>query len=173
MIRQDEIFPIGKITKLHGISGVVELAFTDDVFDRAESPYLVLEMDGLFVPFFWEEYRFKGQSSAIFKFEDIETEQEAQKIKGINVYYPACFAPKNEQPSSWKYFTGFAVHDTADNVLGTIEDVDDSSENILLTVRRPDGSEMLLPLHPDFVTGSDAQKRILTMDLPEGLTELN
>ena len=57
MIREDEVFHIGYISKFRGIAGEVELAFTDDAFDRGTSEYLVLEADGILVPFFWEEYK--------------------------------------------------------------------------------------------------------------------
>ena len=36
MIRKEEVYKIGRITKLHGIKGEVVLNFTDDVFDRVE-----------------------------------------------------------------------------------------------------------------------------------------
>ena len=39
--------------------------FSDDVFDRTESEYLILEVDGILVPFFMEEYRFQYLSQAI------------------------------------------------------------------------------------------------------------
>ena len=66
MIKADDLVLIGKITKLHGIDGEVVCHFTDDVFDRGDSAFLFLELDGLPVPFEWEEYRFKGAEDALF-----------------------------------------------------------------------------------------------------------
>ena len=51
MIKADDLVLIGKITKLHGIDGEVVCHFTDDVFDRGDSAFLFLELDGLPVPF--------------------------------------------------------------------------------------------------------------------------
>ena len=42
MIRADEVFYIGKISKYRGVAGEVELSFTDDAFDRGHAEYLVL-----------------------------------------------------------------------------------------------------------------------------------
>lgn len=86
MIRPDSIYGIGRITRTHGVNGKVELQFTDDVFDRADAPYLFLEMDGLPVPFFWEEYSFKNQHAALFKFEDVDNEQQARRLVGAQVF---------------------------------------------------------------------------------------
>ena len=55
MIREDEVYKIGMLTKTHGVSGELNMAFTDDVFDRVEAEYVVCRMDGILVPFFMEE----------------------------------------------------------------------------------------------------------------------
>lgn len=65
MIRQEEVFKIGKIGKPHGVKGEVSLMFEDDVFDRVDADYLVLLIDGILVPFFFEEYRFKSGETAL------------------------------------------------------------------------------------------------------------
>ena len=55
MIRDTEVFKIGYIAKQRGLRGEVEMSFTDDCFDAGSADYLVLDMDGILVPFFWEE----------------------------------------------------------------------------------------------------------------------
>ena len=58
MIRRDEVYKIGKLGKPHGVKGEITFAITDDVFDRVDAEYLVLDIDGILVPFYLEEYRF-------------------------------------------------------------------------------------------------------------------
>ena len=60
MIRQEEVYKIGKIGKPHGVKGELTLFFDDDVFDRVDADYLVLLIDGILVPFYFEEWRFKS-----------------------------------------------------------------------------------------------------------------
>ena len=72
MICPEDVFYIGRISKFRGIEGEIELLFTDDAFDRGTAEYLIIDMDGILVPFFWEEYRFKNDQTAIIKFEDID-----------------------------------------------------------------------------------------------------
>ena len=55
MIREEDVYKIGKIGKPHGVAGEVTFRFTDDVFDRVDADYLVLMVDGILVPFFMEE----------------------------------------------------------------------------------------------------------------------
>ena len=176
MIRESEVFYIGTITKARGIKGEVEMRFTDDAFDRGDAEYLVIETDGILVPFFWEEYRFKNQETAILKFEDVDTEARAKTLAGRRVFYPlACLPEDDEQEElrSWKALTGFKVTDPDGGPLGTIEQVDDSTANILLTLSTPTGREILLPLHEDFVTHLAIKERTIALALPAGLADLN
>ena len=54
--KKDEVFKIGIFNKPHGVKGEISFTFTDDIFDRVECEYLVCLLDGIFVPFFIEEY---------------------------------------------------------------------------------------------------------------------
>lgn len=67
MIRREEVYRIGKLGKAHGIKGELSMMIDDDVFDRVDAEYLVLEVDGIMVPFFMEEYRFKTDDTVLVK----------------------------------------------------------------------------------------------------------
>lgn len=176
MIRQETVFKIGYITKHRGLRGEVELSFTDDCFDSGSADYLVLDMDGILVPFFWEEYRFKNDDTLILKFEDINNEAKARTLVGHSVYYPkACVADESESDglSSYKALTGFSVEDAEGHALGTIVHVDDSSANTLLTIENEKGEDFMVPYHDDFLVDYDIRERRLVLQLPEGLLDLN
>lgn len=69
MIKKEEVYKIGLFNKPHGIHGELQFTFTDDIFDRVDCDYLVCLLDGIFVPFFMEEYRFRSDSTALVKLE--------------------------------------------------------------------------------------------------------
>lgn len=174
MIRENDVFRIGTIQRPHGIHGEVDMRFTDDVFDRSGCEYLFLRIEGLFVPFFMEEYRFKSNETVIVKFERIDDEAAARRISGAEVFFPlAETVGHSEAPLTWNFLTGFTVFDREAGEIGIIQSVDSSNANILLHVQRIDGTEVLLPLHADLVTECDEKKRRLTLRLPEGLLSLN
>ena len=179
MIRPEEVFRIGHITRHRGLRGEVEMSFTDDSFDTGSADYLVLDMDGILVPFFWEEYKFKNRDTVILKFDGIDTEAQARLLTGHAVFYPKRHLPPSPEGedtatlSSYKALTGFSISDPQGHHLGTVEAVDDSSQNILLTIKRPDGSMTLIPFHNDFLLHFDLRERTLQLDLPEGLLSLN
>lgn len=172
MINQEEVFRIGKITRTHGIDGELEMQYTDDVFDRGEAEYFVLMLDGILVPFFWEEYRYKGSESIIVKFEDMDSDEAAKRYVGTAVYYPKASINDDEEEgvlSSYKALTGFRLYDAGDREVGVIDGVDDSTQNTLLYVMTTDGEEVILPYHDDFLIDFDYRKRTITLQIPEGL----
>ena len=171
MIKQEEVYRIGRIGKAHGIHGEVTFHFDDDIFDRTdECDYLLCMMDGILVPFFMEEYRFKSDTVAFVKFEGIETAEQARRFTNIDVYYPTKYAEESDE-LSWSYFVGFRICDEQLGELGEVEEVDESTINTLFVVRRPNGDELLIPAQEAFITDMDHKLRTITMDLPEGMVE--
>ena len=173
MIRYDDVYQIGNITKTHALRGEVVFHITDDIFDRTDSDYLIVEVEGILVPFFIEEYRFRSDTSVLMKFDDIDTADQAQRLVGCRVFFEKSKAAESgEEELSLNYFVGFQVQDENGTEIGTVEAIDDRNENWLFVVTRPDGSEALIPAHEDFITDINHEAKTLTMSLPEGLLDL-
>lgn len=170
MIRKEEVFKIGVINKPHGVKGEVSFTFTDDIFDRVDCDYLILLMDGILVPFFMEEYRFRSDNVALVKFEDIDTAEQARKFTNVEVYFPKKFMDEQEDVTSWNFFIGFRVEDVHHGYLGEITDVDDTTMNVLFSIEK-DGEELLLPAHEEFIIDLDREKKVMKVDVPDGLIE--
>ena len=164
MIRREEVFKIGHIGKPHGLQGEVQFLFTDDVFDRVEADYLVIDMEGILVPFFMESYRFRSDEMALVTFEDIDTEEKARRLSLHDVYFPKSLADADAQLSGWRAL--------AHEVLGEVESVEDSTANVILQVVRPDGTSFAIPASPDLIQAVDTAQRLLTMTVPDGLLDL-
>lgn len=170
MIRPEEVYCIGKFTRPHGVQGEMAMSFTDDVFDRTDCPYLVCSMDGILVPFFIEEYRFKSNNVALIKFEHIDTNEAAAIFTNKEVYFPKSYADEADDGEySWQYFIGFDTEDVAHGHLGELVDVDESTVNTLFVVECPNGDELLIPAQEAFIDDIDHEKRLIKFNLPDGL----
>ena len=66
MIRKEELFKIGKFTKPHGVKGEITLLTQYEGLETMDEPYIVCEMDGIFVPFFVESPSRESSSGAGF-----------------------------------------------------------------------------------------------------------
>ncbi len=169
MIREEEVYQIGKLGKTHGVKGEISFLFDDDVFDRVDADYLILKIDGILVPFFIEEYRFKSDSNALMKFEGIDTQEQARELTGTDVYFPRSLADSDDGTLTWSVLVGFDIIDAdSGRTVGRIASVDDSTLNILFCL--DDGR--LIPASEDLIIAVDQQARSLTMHIPAGLLEL-
>ncbi|MBP3776569.1 MAG: 16S rRNA processing protein RimM [Prevotella sp.] len=168
MIRQEEVYKIGRLGKAHGIKGEVSFQFDDDVFDRTDADYLILDIDSILVPFFMEEYRFRSDSLALVKFCDIDTQERASELTGCDVYFPRALAEEDDTPTLVS-LVGFDLVDAKGNKrIGTITTIDDSTANILFELE--DGR--LIPVTDDLITDINTKERTIKMEIPEGLLEL-
>ena len=169
MIHEEDIYQIGKLGKTHGVKGEISFLFDDDVFDRVDADYLILKVDGIFVPFFIEEYRFRSDANAIIKFEDIDTQERARELTGCEVYFPRELADTDDNSISWAAIVGFDIIEVeSGNNIGRIASVDDTTLNILFCLE--DGR--LIPASSDLITAIDQQARTIIMHLPTGLLDL-
>lgn len=175
MIKKKEVYKIGLFNKPHGIHGELSFTFTDDIFDRADCDYLICLLDGILVPFFVEEYRFRSDSTALVKLEGIDSAERARMFTNIEVYFPAKFVSQTATPSelTWDFFVGFQMKDIHHGLLGEVIEVDTLTINTLFVVNQPDGEELLVPAQEEFIVGIDQKQKLITVDLPEGLLALD
>lgn len=174
MIKIEEVFRIGKIGRPHGIKGETTFLFTDDVFDRVDADYLVLQVDGILVPFFIEEYRFRSGETALMKFEGVDTQEQARSLTNCEVFFPRALADSQTDEVSWAQLTGMQLIDQqTEQCIGTVTAVDDSTENVLLVVNDEKGEELLIPAVPSFIKDIDMEEMKIRVELPEGLLSLN
>ena len=169
MIKEEEVYKIGRLGKTHGVRGDISFLFDDDIFDRTDADYLIIKVDGILVPFFIEEYRFKSDSNAIVKFDGIDTQERARELTGCDVYFPRELADSDDGSLSWSALAGFdIINAQSGKSVGRIASVDDSTLNTLFELE--DGR--LIPASEDLITSFDKDNRTITIDLPEGILEL-
>ena len=169
-----DFYKIGKLGKPHGVKGELSLMFDDDIFDRTDADYLVLAVDGLLVPFFFEAYRFKGSQTALVKFCDIDTQEQARELTGCDVFFPRWLAETDSEDVSWLALVGFCIIDAMSNKsVGEILSIDDTTLNLLFEVRTVDGKELLIPASEQLITGINTTLRHVYVRLPEGILDLD
>lgn len=173
MIKKETVYKIGKIGKAHGVDGEVAFHFDDDVFDRVDADYLILDIDGILVPFFIDEYRFKNDETVLVHFADIDTQQRARQLTGCDVYFPREHAEADSEGLSWAALVGYSVVDSVSgDKVGEIRSVDDSTINTLFELVTDAGDDLLIPATDELIVDVDTAQRTITMQLPEGLLSL-
>lgn len=169
MILLEEIAPVGKFAKTHGVRGEVNVDFDTD-FDIDECGCLIVDMDGIFVPFFIADYRFRNDVTALIQLDGINSETRAREFFGKTVYVKKNYlAADADNEITAAYYVGYTLVDEHGRRLGQIADVDDSTANVLFVMQ----NEALIPVAAIEVIDHDEEKRVLTVSLPEGLLDID
>lgn len=164
---------LGRIIKIHSYQGGVILR-TDKSFNGPipNRGWVFIEYAGKPVPFFIRESEEAGPGMLKLWFDGYETAEMIKTVTGCNMFV---FTEDNgigisDGPGA---LAGFRLFDAKDIYIGTIEEVMENPGQIVLRVISDDDGEILVPLHEDLIVETDHANKILTMDLPEGLTDLN
>lgn len=179
MITRDQLIEIGHFNKAHGVNGEVNASLMIDGEHLSRLSCLVCDMDGIFVPFFVETMRPKGVSTVLLTIDGFGNEREVAALVGKDIFALkrdfdslAQTIDEDDDELPLDYFIGFHLTDK-DSPVGEIVDVDDATENALFIVRRDDGTEVPVPAVDDLITSMDMERRIIDMNLPEGLLSIN
>ena len=71
------------------------------------------------------------------------------------------------------YLIGYRLYNAPAEYVGEVTDIDTQSANTLLFVKTPSDNNVMIPLHPELVSNLDEKQRTITMNLPEGLLQIN
>ena len=160
---------VGRIGRLFGIEGGVMItlygSFPDDF--RMEEP-LFVEIDKLAVPLFCSSFERRGQSGAVVRFEDIDTERRAEELLiGREIF----IAEEAEEDDEFymEDLIGFEV--MVGNQRGMLTDYYDSEANPLFEIEL-EGKSHLIPAAEEFIAHIDFEGHTIKFVLPEGLLEL-
>jgi len=172
-MRKEDCFYLGKIAKKFSFKGEV-LIYLD-----TDEPELYQEMESIFVefnknliPFFIENSNLHKGDFLRVKFEDVDSEEQADEIINCEVYLPLNMLPKLEGNKFYFHeVIGFEIEDQRLGVFGKIVSINDTSAQPLFEVINGN-VEILVPMIDQFLVKIDRENKKVIMDLPEGLVEM-
>ena len=94
MIKQSELTSIGTFVKPHGIKGELSAETDLDSQEISALKCVVLDMDGIYVPFFVDTVRDKSATTVLLKLDGVDSETEAKEYAGKEIYTPTSMTPR-------------------------------------------------------------------------------
>ncbi|MDE6643560.1 MAG: ribosome maturation factor RimM [Muribaculaceae bacterium] len=175
MIQRNSLSEVGRFARPHGINGEIT-ASLDYELSPDDLRCVIVEIDGIFVPFFVNSFRPKGHENYLLTIDGIESDNEAKLLSNKTIY-----ALTNELPESFENedsdgiyasdLIGWTITED-ENPLGVIEDVDDSTANVLLIVKTIDGATIYVPLADELINAIDSDTNTVDVTLPDGIKDL-
>lgn len=172
-MQKENCFYLGKIVSKFSFKGEVLVKLdTDDPESFLEMESVFIDMNKNLIPFFIEKSSLQKSNLLRLKFEEITSEEDADRILKKELYLPLSFLPELQDDQFYFHeIIGFKVTDKSFGEVGVIKGVNDTTAQALFEIER-DGKEILVPINDDFIAKLDKPNKTLHLDVPEGLIEM-
>lgn len=172
-MNKEACFFLGKIVKKYSFKGELLIKLdTDepDLYENLDSVFINLR--GNLIPFFIESSQLHKSELLRVKFEDVDTEGDADSLIKSECYLPLSFLPELEEDKFYFHeIIGFSVEDINFGHVGIIKGVNDTTSQSLFEIDR-NGIEILIPMNDHFINKVDKENKKIIVDTPEGLIDL-
>ena len=172
-MEKKDCFFIGSIFKLHGYKGKIILFNENSVslnFDKIK--YLLIEKDGILIPFFLNKINSYKSDNFLIEFEDINSENQAKELLKCKVYTSKNLIYQSEETSLEKQILGFKIIDKEFGELGNIQIIDNQSSQALVFVKN-NNKEFCFPLNNPFIDSIEIEQKVVYTKIPKEIIDLN
>jgi len=172
-MQKEKCFYLGKIVKKYSFKGEVLVKLDTDepeFFTKMESVFV--EQHKNLIPFFISKSSLHKSELLRVKFEDVNSETEADSLIGASLFLPLEFLPELSGNRFYYHeIIGFTAEDVSFGEIGIITGVNDSTSQALFEIEHK-GKEVLIPINDHFIKNVDRSNKTILLDVPEGLIEL-
>jgi 16S rRNA processing protein RimM len=172
-MQKENCFYLGKIVKKYSFKGELLVKLdTDDpkVYTRMESVFV--EKGKNLIPFFITRSSLHKSLLLRVKFEDVDSDEDADLLLGSKLFLPLELLPKLSGNQFYYHeIIGFTVEDSSFGKVGIVTGVNDSTAQALFEIDR-NGTEILIPLIDSFIKNVDKKNKVIQLDVPKGLIEI-
>jgi len=172
-MQKEECFFVGKIVKKFSFKGEVLVKLdTDDPEAFTEMESVLVEHRNNLIPFFIQKSALHKSELLRIKFEDIDTEADAESLLGSDLYLPLDLLPKLEDDQFYFHeIVGFKIIDQQFGEVGIVTGVNDMTAQALFIIDRQ-GTEILIPMNDEFIIKVDKLHKEIILNCPDGLIDL-
>ncbi len=164
---------LGHITRIHPYRGIVTIKLSGNISEEiSETEPVLLEIEGKLVPFFIAEYEFNLPGTLRLSFEGYEAPGKMEEFNGCRVFIRAS-SEKEKTTSGLSDLTGFRVFSRGNEFIGTVESIIENPGQFLMRIFSVTKKEILIPFHEDLIIEILPEKRIIKIEIPDGLTDIN
>lgn len=172
-MQKKDCFYLGTIVKKFSFKGELLAKLDTDEPELYENLDAVfVDLRGTMVPFFIESSQLHKSDLLRIKFEDINSEADADTLIKAELYLPLTALPKL---SGNKFYfhevIGYQIIDENFGPVGTIISINDTTAQALFEIEH-DGKEVLIPINDEIITKVDREKKTIIVKAPDGLIEL-
>lgn len=170
---KEECFFLGTIVGKYSFKGeILAKLDTDSPNTYINLESILIETPQGLVPYFIDWSQLHKSSLLRIKFEGVDSDHDAEALIKKGLFLPLDMLPPLEGNQFYYHeITGFIAIDQMDKEIGIIKNVNDSGPQPLFVIDA-DGTEILIPVHDNFIKNLDRQGKKMHLDLPDGLLDI-
>ena len=165
---------VGKIVNTHSLKGEVKVISSTDFEEerfKKGSKLLITRGNQLIREVVVESYR-NHKNFLLVKFEEIDSVEEAEKLKNLQIKIDSTEVGKLEENEFYFHeIIGCQVFDENDKNLGEIIDILTPGANDVWVIKGENGKEILIPYIEDVVKQIDITNKKVNIEVMEGLID--
>ncbi len=163
---------IGKLVAAHGISGelILKHALGKKTSLKGLETLFIELRKGELLPYFIVTAKAKNEQEIVLQLEGISTREAAQKLVSKECWLTEEAFQEYAAAHASISFLGFTIFNENEN-LGEVLEVIEQPHQVLCRIDL-NGKEALLPVHQDSLLEVDPRKKILRVQLPDGLLDI-
>tara|TARA_X000001036_G_scaffold439856_1_gene492733 strand:- start:8913 stop:9437 length:525 start_codon:yes stop_codon:yes gene_type:complete len=172
-MKKEACFYLGTIIGKYSFKGeLLVKTDTDNINSFAKLPNVFIDIDNKLIPFFVKKCLIHKSSLLRYKFEEVNDEIAAEALIRKKIYLPIKILPKLSGKKFYYHeVIGFKVIDQKEGDIGRILRVNDQTSQHLIEIEG-EKKNILIPLHDDFLINVNRKKKIILVNLPDGLIDL-
>jgi 16S rRNA processing protein RimM len=171
----EDLLLVGRVARAHGNRGQV-IVNPDTDFPEARfavGQVLHVGVAGRIEPHRIESVRFH-QGRPVIALAGVDSMDAAEALAGAELKIAAAdVAPLPEGTFYHHDLVGCEVRDRSAHVIGRVTGVEGTMERSRLVVAGPGGKDVLIPMVAEICVKIDPASRVIVIDPPEGLLDLN
>lgn len=170
---KEECFYLGRIVSKFSFKGEVLIKLdTDEPETYLEMESVFVEYDNNLVPFFIERSSLQKSNLLRVKFEEVDSEEDAEDLMKCDLYLPLNLLPElREDQFYFHEVIGFTVEDESYGTVGTLTGINDTTSQALFEIEK-NGKQILIPMNDEFLQKVDKKNKTIIVKTPEGLIDL-
>lgn len=172
-MRKEDCFYLGRIVRKHSFKGEVVIKLDTDepeLYQEMESVYV--DFGNNLVPFFIEKSSLHKGNQLRVRFEDVNSEADADAILKSDIYLPLTLLPKLSGDKFYFHeVIGYKVIDISFGEVGTIVRIINTAAQPLFEIDN-NGKEVFIPMIDNFIKKVDKVNKVIQVETPEGLIDL-
>jgi 16S rRNA processing protein RimM len=171
-MKKQDCYYLGKIVSKFSFKGEILLKLDVDEINSLNFKNLFIEIDNMLVPYSIDKISLHKSSLLRIKFDDIDSEEKANKLIKKECFMPLKDLPKLEGKKFYYHeIIGFRVLDKKLGHIGKVIQTNHQTSQPVLIINN-NGREIMVPLVDEFLIELKRKEKIITFNLPDGLIDL-